>query len=143
MKYYFINTDAKSLGNVSPHEKWLKYGSAFTGGPRKYGDELGRLAPGDICLMYANKIGIVAVGRVIEPWGGSENSPPLVYTSPYEDKEYRLRVDWCLDLCESPITPSELRVAIGWNPPRAIQPIVRDVQKISQLIKKRQKQQER
>jgi hypothetical protein len=136
MKYYFINTDAKSLGGVSPHNKWFATGFAFTGGPIGYGEKLRRFNPGDLLLMYANGLGVVAVGAVLEPWEGREHRPQMVYTRPYEDKEYRIPVRWFLDLRERPITAEKLKKTIGWNPSSAVQEVQKGVEKIQQLIKR-------
>jgi hypothetical protein len=42
MKYYFMNTDFKSL-KYSPHDIWIENGLAFTGGPKRYGELLEQL----------------------------------------------------------------------------------------------------
>lgn len=135
MAYYFVNTDAKSLGGKSPHNRWIKYEYAFTGGPIAYGEALGRLSQGDICLMYANCISVVAIGKVSSPWDGVTYEDPLVYTEPYKDKEYRISVDWFLDLRDKPIKIDRLRLILGWNPSRAVQRIKKDEAKIENLIK--------
>jgi hypothetical protein len=135
MAYYFINTDAKSLGGKSPHDKWISYEYAFTGGPIAYGKELGRLSQGDICLMYANRIGVVAIGKVLSTWDGITYKNPLVYTGPHKDKEYRICVDWFLDLRDKPIKTDRLRLVLGWNPSRAVQRVKKDEAKIEKLIK--------
>jgi hypothetical protein len=135
MEYYFINTDAKSLGGVSPHDKWLATKYAFTGGPIEYGEELGRFDEGDTLLMYANGIGVVAIGTVLEKWDGKDHYPQLVYTPPYEDKEYRIRVKWYIDIRDNPISAAKLKQAIGWNPPRAVQKVQKGADKIQQMIK--------
>ena len=134
MAYYFLNTDAKSLGRVSPHDKWIKHGFAFTGGPIVYGKKLGRLSPGDICLMYANLIGMVAIGRVLEEWDGKTYTSPIVYTSPHYDEEYRIRVDWYLDLRKNPIAPSKLIQVLGWNPRVSVQRVRKEEAKIVALV---------
>lgn len=105
MTYYFVNTDAKSLGNVSPHDLWFQHGFAFTGGPKKYGQKFKKLIPGDILLMYANGFGATGVGVVKEQWDGYsyQNGAQLVYVAPYPDIEYRIKVDWYLDLRQKPI----------------------------------------
>lgn len=116
MNYYIINTDANSLG-FSPHDVWIEQGLALTGGSIYYGRQLGRLEPDDICFMYVSKRGIVAVGRVLERWNGKACSPPLVYS---EDKEYRIRVMWFLDLRYRPVGLDEVRDIIGIIPPRTL-----------------------
>jgi hypothetical protein len=135
MAYYFINTDAKSLGSKSPHDKWMSHGYAFTGGPIAYGKELGRLSPGDICLMYANRIGVVGIGKVMSTWDGITYLNPLVYTGPHKDKEYRICVDSFRGLRDEPIRTDRLRLILGWNPSRAVQKIKKDEAKIERLIK--------
>ncbi|MGD0918267.1 MAG: hypothetical protein ABSB22_17585 [Thermodesulfobacteriota bacterium] len=135
MAYYFINTDAKSLGGESPHDKWINYEYAFTGGTIAYGKQLGRFLPGDICLMYASRIGVVAVGKVLSTWDGITYQNPLVYTGPHKAEEYRICVDWFRDLRDKPIKCDRLRLVLGWNPSRAVQRIKKDEAKIDKLIK--------
>ena len=121
MNYYYINTEAKAFNGWSPHNKWIEYRHAFTSGNyEKYGvQQLGKLNLGDICFMYANGCGIVAVGRVCERWD----------RCPYKGKnrwiykecdgeyiEYRIRVDWCLKFVDNPIRIKELRHIFGWEP---------------------------
>jgi hypothetical protein len=107
MAYYFINTDAKSLGNNSPHDLWFRYGFAFSGGPIKYGQKFERLSPDDTLLMYANGLGVVGVGIVKEMWDGNsyKEGEQLVYVEPYPDVEYRIKADWCLDMRQKPLDP--------------------------------------
>jgi hypothetical protein len=140
--YFFVNTDSTSLGNTSPHDKWFQHGYAFTGGPIKYGEKLGRLSVGDTVLMYASGIGVVGIGRVLEKWDGHEHSPQLVYGTPYEDKEYRARVDWFLDLRNAPIITRYLKKTIGWTPTSAVQRIRRGAAEIQALIEGLQRKDE-
>lgn len=117
MEYYIINTDAKSL-KFSPHDIWIEQGHAFTGGQIYYGELLGRLEPNDICFMYVNKNGIMAVGRVLEKWDGKVYDSPVIYVG---ENEYRIKVDWFLDRRDKPIGISELRDIIGTIPPQTLQ----------------------
>ena len=72
MSYFLINTDFDALG-YSPHATWIKYDYAFTSGDshdssgyKRFGEgSLGRLEPGNVLFMYANKLGVVAAGEVI------------------------------------------------------------------------------
>ena len=50
MAMYIINTDAKSLGDQSPHQNWIESGIDTTGGPIKYGNKLGRLVAGNLLV---------------------------------------------------------------------------------------------
>jgi predicted HNH restriction endonuclease len=115
--WFFINTDATSLGGRSPHDAWFEHGMAFAGGPRAYGERLGQFQIGDTLLMWANGLGVVGVGTVVEPWDGLAHDQPLVYVEPHRDVEYRRGVHWFADLRDEPIT----RRDIGWNPVRAVQ----------------------
>ena len=113
--YYFVNTDAKSVGKVSPHDLWFQHGYAFAGGPHKYGKKFGRLNPGDVLLMYANGSGVVGMGTVQEPWDGRsyQEGTQLVYVPPYADVEYRIKVEWKLDFRNHPIDPFK---ELGYTP---------------------------
>ena len=121
MKYYYINTDSKSLHN-SPHDSWIEHNLAFTGGQIHYGMLLGKLRPGDVCFMFVNSKGVMAVGRVLEEWDKKVYDQPLVYIEPKYD-EYRIKVDWFIDLRDYPIRPNELRSIVGWMSSQALQSI--------------------
>ena len=122
MKYYYINTDKKTL-DCSPHAKWIRYDRAFTSGNppegyEKYGAQvLGKLELGDILFMYVNKRGVVAAGQVSESWDrcSYEGSDRLIYQN-IECAEYRIGVDWCLPVVNNPISMDDLREIIGWTP---------------------------
>lgn len=116
--WYFINSDAVTLGH-SPHDLWMATGMAFSGGAREpYGERLAALKPGDTLLLWANQLGVVAVGRVLEPWDGrAYREHRIVYRSPCDDDEYRLRTQWLLDLRAAPLT----RKNFGYNPMQSLQ----------------------
>ena len=109
---YFINTDAGSLGDTSPHDDWMALGHAFAGGADSYGRNLGKLRPGDLLLMWANTVGVVAVGRVAEKWDGIKHiDDAWIYVEPYPDagQEYRIAVDWFLDLRQAPLRTADIK----------------------------------
>ncbi len=136
MPYFFINTDAVSLGGISPHDKWFEYGYAFSGGPPLYGHKLSRMSAGDTCLMYASGIGIVGIGKVLEPWDGITYSDPLVYKEQFKCPEYRIKVKWQAPIRNNPIKCGVLKNRLGWNPSSIIQMLKRekDINAIGQLI---------
>lgn len=108
---YIINTDSKSLGNRSPHDEWFKYSKAFTAGDyNKFGIKImGKLIPGDLLIMYVNKVGAVGVGVVSSFWNKKENvDNQLVYKGSYRDNEYSIDVDWQADFRKNPISAKEL-----------------------------------
>ncbi len=124
MNYYFYNNDASSLSGDNRTHILLEQGYAITGGSREYGEQLAQLIPGDILLMYENKKGVVAIGDVIEPWNRQGYTTPIYYVqgkslwSP--DLEYRIKVNWFLDLTKAPISVSEIRAKIGYQPRGAV-----------------------
>ena len=120
MEYYYINTDWDALG-YTPHDKWIEHHHAFTAGDGSLRDyetfgvrAIGRLTPGDICLMYANGKGFIAAGEVIQPWDRipHEGADRLVYLdTPYT--EYRISVAWDLTCVDNPINAMDV---LGWQP---------------------------
>jgi len=125
MDYFFYNTDADALSE-HPRRRFpvlIEEGFAAVGGDRQqFGEQFGQLAPDDILLMYENGVGIVAVGRVRERWDGVAHTIPRYYTTaemsgltggPYE---YRIAVEWFLDLSNAPIGINQLRERLGYKP---------------------------
>jgi predicted HNH restriction endonuclease len=104
---------------------------AFSGGDwDKYALPLRNLKPSDILLMYHNGLGIVAVGRVVEVWDGQSHSAKLIYTK-FDYAEYRIRVDWYIDLRANPIDP---RSEFGYVPRGFLKPIVKDKATVADLV---------
>ena len=124
MNYYFYNNDATSLFGDNRTHILLEQGYAITGGPRDFGKQLAKLLPDDILLMYENKKGVVAVGNVLEPWDKQGYKTPIYYVqgksfwSP--ELEYRIKVNWFLDLTKAPISVAEIRDKIGYQPRGAV-----------------------
>ena len=137
---YIINTDAKSLGNRSPHDKWFKYKKAFSAGDYdRYGKRMmGKLCPGDVLVMYANKIGAVGIGVVTDFWNKDLVADgQLVYTCPYEDDEYSIDVDWVGDFRKRPVSAGDLRESNGNAPLRRAFIRVNDFDKMLEMFKER------
>jgi len=111
MNYFFYNTDARALLDApsSRFNMLIEKGFAVVGGDRQqFGEQLAQLAEGDILLMYQNRVGVVAVGKVKESWDGVSHTDYLYYTAREMQltngvHEYRIAVDWFLDLSSSPI----------------------------------------
>lgn len=115
MDCYLLNTDARSMADgISSHEKWFHYGMAFCAeytlkdSKQNFSDNFRKLRQGDICLMYANGIGIVGAGKVCEEYNERTYSEAecLVYGrgSDGYGKEHRIKVDW-KDLRNGPNGP--------------------------------------
>ena len=137
MSYYYINTDTKALG-YSPHAKWIEYNYAFTSGDSQKGYEdygvrvLGKLNRGDILFMYANKCGVMAAGRVSEAWNrrSYEGGDRLIYQ---ECAEYRIGVDWHLNVFNNPINTIDLK-SIGLRYPRRAFQHIKDANAADRLL---------
>lgn len=117
MEYYFYNTSSRAH-TVEPIPRFpvlIQQGFAASGGDWKYGEYLGQLEPGDILLMYENRVGIVAVGRVEAPWNEVAYTVPKYYMPAEmagldgDPQEYRIDVDWFHDLSSSPIGYKEVQ----------------------------------
>ena len=134
MEYFFINTDASSFSGPHNLDVWFERNLAFTGGPKKFGEQLSKLSPGDICLMYDNGQGIVAVGRVLNKWNGKENPNPIYYDG--DDPEYSINVHWFIDLRGYQINVADVIKKVGYQPRGAVRRIVKRKEEIASLVDK-------
>jgi hypothetical protein len=143
MNYFFYNTDSRAIID-KPRPRFgvlIDRKLAAVGGDRKkFGEQLGKLSPDDVLLMYENLVGIVAVGRVLERWDEVTHSDSLYY-SKHEMKlltggafEYRIAVDWFIDLSHSPFSVQQLRELLGYTPRGTIKKIVEHRAKIEKFI---------
>jgi hypothetical protein len=143
MDYFFYNTDANALSE-QPRPRFpllIEGGFAAVGGDRQqFGEKLAQLTPDDVLLMYENGIGVVAVGRVLELWDGITHTKPHYYRpselsgltgDPYE---YRILVDWFLDLSNSPIGIEQLKERLGYTPRGAVRRIVEQRTEAERII---------
>lgn len=139
MAYFFYNTDADSLARQGRYPVLLQHRIAATSGPYSFGEQLGQLAPGDILLMYENRVGVVAVGTVTEYWDRITHQPPIYY-QPGDDgfeHEYRIAVAWWLNLSACPVGIDELRERAGYTPRGTITRIATRQAEVEQLIEDR------
>ncbi len=140
--YFFYNTDDRALFDApSPRFRLLiEKGFAVVGGDRQqYGEQLAKLAESDILLMYQNRVGIVAVGKVKESWDEVSHPDYLYYTAREMEltngvHEYRIAVDWFLDLSSSPIGLEEIRNRLGYIPRGAVKRIVTQQAEVARII---------
>lgn len=142
ISYFIINSDKDRFLGENDLTIWFRNSLAFTGGPPKYGQQLAKLAPGDICLLYENRKGVVAIGRVLEPWDGKPNLEQIYYEDrayPAEElPEYRIDVHWFLIFPDKPIDVARLREILGrksrWSPSEAVTSVVSGFEGIEELI---------
>lgn len=114
MEIYFINTDATSNDGKSFHDAWITRDIAVGSGEAKYRNSLKRFGPSDVVALYVNDSGLVAIGVPAD-----NNIVDVVerekLVSPSESKEYHRRVNWCIDLRDTPISIDEMR-SLGTPP---------------------------
>jgi hypothetical protein len=128
MNYYFLNTDAKSLRGDRRFPILIRRGFAATGGSERYGRTLAKLREDDILLLYEKKLGVVAVGRVRQRWDGKAHATPRYYVAGKSFKigqeyEYRIPVEWFLDLSDNPIPFAVLHRLTGSTPSATLKKI--------------------
>jgi len=143
MDYFFINTDADSFKGRHDLSTWFKRKLAFTGGEYSFGQQLAQLKPGDICLMYENRIGVVGMGRVLEKWNRKAYDAPIYYVGQdavgrdgidQNGFEYRVSVDWFCDLRSSPISLGEIKNRFGYVPRGAVKRIVKHQEQVKGMV---------
>jgi putative restriction endonuclease len=137
-KTYFINTDAKSNNGISYHDAWIARGLAVTSGEEKYKSTLEVINRGDTLLLWANKIGVVAIGTMLD------DEPTTVIAgrdegtiSPTEEWEFHRRVAWNDDLRRHPISSKEVKAYRGQNPLSTIATLKEGREQILDLVRAR------
>ena len=120
MDYYFYNTDAGSIFDPSRTRFQILIDRQFAViGGAPIGEKFRQLKIDDVLLMYENKVGVVAVGRVQESWDGKQYTNPWYYTTEEMPKltggayEYRIKVEWVRVPIDKPITLKYLRQLFG------------------------------
>lgn len=145
MDYFFYNTDSNAILDDPKPRFGVLIESKFAavGGDRqKFGEQLGKLSLDDIILMYENRVGVVAVGRVLENWDKVTHRDSLYYTQREMELftsgayEYRIAVDWFINLSNSPFRTQQLRELLGYTPRGTIKKIVEQRAKVERLISK-------
>ena len=121
MRLFFVNTDAVSYAGKSKHDDWIARNVVLTGGDVKYEHDLARIPADARVLVYVNKVGVVAAGRILTDDVRVVLPPDTIYDS--NQAEYQRPVTWLLDLRASPINSAELVDLLGWNPRGAVQEI--------------------
>jgi hypothetical protein len=125
MAAYYLNTEANHLAQ-SPHDIWIAKQRAYVS-TEPYGRKLAKLQPDDVCFMYVNTVGVIAVGTVHDEWDGQPSSTPQVYIDrPDLQPEYSRPVTWDLVLRDRPIPAPVLRAITRCTPRQAVQRIRHD-----------------
>ena len=145
MDYYFFNTDARSIKGL-PRPRFpvlIDRGFAAIGGDRqRFGEQFRQLKKDDVLLMYENRAGVVAVGRVRERWDRKSHTEPRYYNTEEMGGltggayEYRVKVDW-RDLSDSPIRLKDLRDRLRsphFTPRGAVRKIIRRRAEVERMV---------
>ncbi len=127
MQYYFYNTDDEWIIGSPRFHNLINGGFAAVGGDKKkIGEQFRQLKQDDVLMMYENKVGVVAIGRVIEAWDGIQHTQSRYYTPEETARfadgpfEYRIKVEWFRDLSNDPLTPKLIRQSLGFTPRKSI-----------------------
>lgn len=146
MNYYFYNTDSRSIF-LSPQPRYQilieRQFATIGGDPQHFGEQFRQLKPDDVLLMYENRVGVVAIGSVQENWDGKHYTEPWYY-HPEEminltggAFEYRIKVDWYLNISDRPITLERIRQLFrskGFTPRGTIKKNIKYRLEIEQMI---------
>jgi hypothetical protein len=114
---FFVNSDQKHNDDISLHREWIRLGIALTSGPDKFRVDLNEPKRGDTLLLYVNRVGVVAAGRLLDD-EAQIVSPGRVSLN--ETIEYHRKVDWCFDISENPLSYQEIMRVRGSNPSSTI-----------------------
>jgi hypothetical protein len=118
----FINTDAISNGDYSLHDAWIVSQVIVTSGDEFYKNEIDKLAVGATIYVYANRIGVVAAGIVLDECSVTvTDSAQLVSPEPVE---YQRKVRWFADIARDPV-PYSIVMRLCGVPSRAVRSIVK------------------
>ena len=134
MNYYFINNDAVSLGGLNRRNGWIRYGLVLTDGAMEYEEQFRQLAVGDIVLIYANHLGVVAIGSVAGRWNDVADDSAAADGGSNDGTKRVIRVVWLKDLRDHPLSPEKLLLIIGWEPRQAVQRITKGLELIQGLV---------
>lgn len=118
----FLNTDAVSNGDYSYHDAWIRREVIVTSGESFYRDEIDRIALGATVFVYANGVGVVAAGTVLDMHSRVVTDPAEL-TSP-EPQEYQRKVSLFADIARNPV-PFKIVKELCGTPSRAVRSIVK------------------
>jgi len=150
MDYYFYNTDARSIKGPPRPRFRIPIDRSFAavgGDRRRFGEQFHQLKQDDILLMYEDRVGVVAAGRVLERWDGKSHTDPWYYTPAEMGEftggayEYRIKVEWFLHLSDDPVTPKVLRQrfgSVGFTTRGAVKKIVKYRAEIEEMLEELQ-----
>ena len=118
----FLNTDAVSNGDFSYHDDWIRREVILTSGDIFYRHEIDRIALGATVFVYANGIGVVAAGTVLDTRSRLvEDSSELISPEPLE---YQRKISWFADIARNPV-PYKIVIELCGTPSRAVRSIVK------------------
>ncbi len=126
--YFYIAGIDGAAAKIDPVARALNDGLAVALVTPENATALGRLGIGDRLFLYVNRVGVVAVGDVLELWNRTKYK-----ARGSSEHEYRLAVKW--RRFTKPISPAELRQHVGYAPVRTIQRITVELRRVERMLK--------
>jgi len=126
----FLNTDAISNSDYSHHDTWIKNEVIITSGESFYQEELDSIARGATIFVYANLIGVVAAGTVLDEHSVVVTDPNDLVSD--ESLEYQRKVSWFADIARNPVHYKIVKDLCG-TPSRAVRSIVANIDALRDL----------
>lgn len=127
----FLNTDAVSNRDYSHHDAWIKNEVIITSGESFYQEELDSIARGATIFVYANLIGVVAAGTVLDEHSVVVTDPNHLVSD--ESLEYQRKVSWFADIARNPVHYKIVKDLCG-TPSRAVRSIVTNRDALRDLV---------
>lgn len=127
----FINTDAISNDDYSHHDAWIRSEVVVTSGDDFYQKELDRIAHGATVFVYANKVGVVAAGTVLDERSVVVIDPAKRVSA--EPIEYQRRVRWFAVIARNPV-PYPRVIELCGTPSRTVRSIVKGRDALREVV---------
>jgi putative restriction endonuclease len=127
----FLNTDAISNDDYSYHDAWIQHEVILTSGKSFYQQELDTIALGATVFVYANLVGVVAAGTLLDDRSVVVTDPAKLVSA--EPLEYQRKVSWFADIARNPVDYQTVIHLCG-TPSRAVRSIIKGRDALLNLV---------
>jgi putative restriction endonuclease len=127
----FVNSDAISNDDYSYHDTWIRSELVVTSGDDFYLAELNKIACGATVYVYANRVGVVAAGTVLDECAVIVTDPSKMVAP--EPMEYHRKVAWFADIARNPV-PYKKVIELCGTPSRAVRSIVKGKDALREVV---------